>query len=252
MMIFSIKNPSGVTTSLIPSADFTVTRIDGLTPPQVNINTTQSASLDGSVFNSAAARDRNIVINMAVHSPAEENRLKLYAAAPIKKLCTFYAKTAARDVKILGYIEACEVNIFDQIETAQISAICPDPWFSSVTDETVNISDSFTDFTNAGDIPCGAEFELTVGADELGVVVENGEYNFFEINYNFLAGDKILLNTKRGIKSVILRRGTTFTNLLNYVNSGSTWLQIGGGANRIKTSENVTGVVTYTPLFSGV
>ena len=252
MLQFAIKNFNNEIKSFIPSSDFTVTSIDGLTPPKANINTTSGAFMDGSIFNSAAAKNRNIVVNLAVESPAEANRLKLYKAAPIKQPCTVYINTASRSVSILGYVEACEVESFSLKTMAQISIICPSPWFVGTAAQTVNISATAASFTNAGDIPAGAEFTLTAAADAPLVSVENGLGQFFEVDYTFLSGDVVTINTSRGLKNVILKRGSTYTNLINYVAAGSTWLQIDGGSNSLKTNANISGTAVFLPLYSGV
>ena len=251
MLKLSIRNYNGTTTSILPSPYFTVTSVSGLTPPKANINVTSAAFMDGSIFNSAAAKDRNIVINFVVESPAEANRLKLYAAAPIKQPCTVNIQTGSRNVSILGYVETVEVNPFAQKETAQISIICPNPWFVGAA-QTKNISSNSDSFENLGDIASGAEFTLTVGAAMNSLTLEDASYAFFEVDYAFQLNDIVTINTGRGLKSVILNRGTSYVNLINYVAAGSTWLQISGGLNRIDTSANVTGTVEFSPLFSGV
>jgi hypothetical protein len=251
MYKLAIKNPAGVITDLVPSSRFTVTSVSGLTPPKANINLTSGAFMDGSVFNSAAAKNRNIVINMAVESPAEANRLKLYEAAPIKKPCTVYITTGSRAVSILGYVEACEVEPFKLKTMAQLSIICPAPWFVG-TAQTVNLSATAAGFTNAGDIPSGADFTLNIGANISAAGVENQNGDYFEVNYSFLSGDVVTITTERGAKTVILKRGNTYTNLINYIATGSTWLQIDGGANSLKTDANITGTAVFSPLFSGV
>ena len=106
-----------------------VKSISGLTPPPTTINTTVSGIHDGSYYNSSRIQQRNIVITLGLRGDIEANRQHLYSIFPLKKECTVYYQNQNRNLKINGFIETLEADIFVQQEDVQISIICPNPYF---------------------------------------------------------------------------------------------------------------------------
>ncbi len=112
---------------------FVITSIEGLGPVKSNINTTDLASNDGALYNSARLETRNIVFDIVFleHSTIEETRQLTYKYFPIKKPVTLVFKVDNREAMTLGYVESNEPTIFSEREGCQISIICPDPYFYS-------------------------------------------------------------------------------------------------------------------------
>lgn len=128
---------------------FLVKSITGLGPVKANVNTTEVATNDGSMFNSARLSQRNIVIQLAfVHSiygeDIEEIRQKSYKYFPIKKNVELIIETDNRYVRTIGYIESNEPDIFSKQEGTQISIICPDPYFYSASEDGNNVTDFYS------------------------------------------------------------------------------------------------------------
>lgn len=128
---------------------FLVKSITGLGPVKANVNTTEVATNDGSMFNSARLSQRNIVIQLAfVHSiygeDIEEIRQKSYKYFPIKKNVELVIETDNRYVRTTGYIESNEPDIFSKQEGTQISIICPDPYFYSASEDGNNVTDFYS------------------------------------------------------------------------------------------------------------
>lgn len=112
---------------------FVIASIEGLGPVKSNINTTDLASNDGALYNSARLETRNIVFDIVFleHSTIEETRQLTYKYFPIKKPVTLVFKVDNREAMTLGYVESNEPTIFSEREGCQISIICPDPYFYS-------------------------------------------------------------------------------------------------------------------------
>ena len=114
-----------------------VKSIEGLGPGKANINTTDIATDDGSIFNSARSEQRNIVMTLGfmqvpgITETIEDARQLTYKYFPKKKPLQFYILTDNRELEIYGYTESNEPDIFSKDETTQISIICPDPLFYS-------------------------------------------------------------------------------------------------------------------------
>lgn len=128
---------------------FLIKSITGLGPVKANVNTTEVATNDGSMFNSARLSQRNIVIQMVfVNSiygeDIEEIRQKSYKYFPIKKNVELVIETDNRYVRTTGYIESNEPDIFSKQEGTQISIICPDPYLYSASEDGDNVTDFYS------------------------------------------------------------------------------------------------------------
>lgn len=125
--------------------------IDGLGPVECDLNTIEySSMIDGSMFNSAKANERNIVMSLQFIDyvkSIEEVRHDTYQYFPLKKQLRFVVETDFRICEIYGYVESNIPSIFDKAEGCQISIICPRPWFYDATrvNEIIlkNVADGF-------------------------------------------------------------------------------------------------------------
>ena len=168
-----------------------------------------------------------------------------------------YYKDDFRDVYIEGYVKTLEVPRFVQKEVAQISILCPDPYFKDIKTIVQSISKIIKKFTFPFSInedepiafstidlekitnvinDSESETGLIIDVLFMGTVnkleirnVDTGE-NFI-IDYEFQKNDKLVINCNRGSKSVILTKDAIEYNLISYVRSGSTFFQLGIGDN---------------------
>lgn len=119
-----------------------VTNIEGLAPMPGTINMDDNAGGDGSIFNSARAQNRNIVITMKpfeddmydfdgrlIPGSMEACRRKIYLIFPLKKKVRLHFETDTRKYYIDGYVETINADYFGDMEGAQVSILCPDPYF---------------------------------------------------------------------------------------------------------------------------
>lgn len=118
---------------------FLITSVTGLTFPRSEIKTSNYSNFDGSSLGGVRVEERNIVMTVVFYRDNIENldieqlRWKLYRYFQPKRELTLYAINETGSFKINGYVETNEINIFSSDEQAQISILCPDPYF--VTDE---------------------------------------------------------------------------------------------------------------------
>ena len=119
---------------------FIVYSVTGLGPGGANINTTEVATNDGSLFNSSRLPSRNIVIGLKYlwKSSVEDVRQLSYKHFPIKKKLTLLIETENRKAEIDGYVESNDPSIFSKDEGSDISIICPNPFFYSAGEKGNN------------------------------------------------------------------------------------------------------------------
>lgn len=258
MFVAQIENTKNEILRLTQSeSDFQVVSILGLNPPKAQINSSRIAGLDGSKFNSAKLEERNIVITLKLNGDIERNRLRLYTYFNTKEWCKFYYKNGSRNVYIEGYVETTEVDLFSQQELMQISIICPYPYFKAVDLIIDDISKVLANFTFPFSINVShpipfstletervtnvyndseSETGLIIDIDVLGsinnIVIRNViTGDDFAVTYPFIENDKITINTNKGQKSIILKRGVSETNIFASIGKDSKFFQLSTGDN---------------------
>lgn len=252
---------------------FLIYNIEGLGPGKANINTTEISTADGSKFNSARLSQRNIVISMmfsdtVYHETIEQIRHKTYKYFPLKKEVELIFETEERYVKIKGITESNEPTIFSSKEAAQISIICPDPFFYSVGANNVTpfytveplfhfpfsnesmekvtefgrihfVTEGIVEYEGDTDIGIliyihvlGSASNITITKTETREVMKIDTDKIEDITGEPLqAKDDIIINTMQGQKSIVLvREGTTY-NILNCLDKNTDWFTLSKGDN---------------------
>lgn len=255
---------------------FLIKSVTGLGPVKANVNTTEVVTNDGSMFNSARLSQRNIVFQLAFVDTVygetiEDIRQKSYKYFPAKKSVEIVIETDNRYVKIKGYVEFNEPDIFSSQEGTQISIICPDPYFYSAGEDGNNVTDFYTidpmfefPFSNEsltdpllifGEIQIKTEGVITYyGDSEIGVVIyihaigpatniniyntETREVMMINTTKlekltgkGLVASDDIVINTTKGEKSITLIREGASYNILNCLDKNTDWFTLSKGDN---------------------
>lgn len=286
MYTAKIENASGdVLTLTGKETEFQVVSITGLNQPPAQLNLTDIAGMDGAKFNSSKLNTRNLVLLVKINGDVEANRQNLYSFCRTKEACVFYFKNERRDVSIRGYVETVECDLFSNAEVAQISIICPYPYFRSVEEIVADASDTLPAFTfpfaidydkpvpvsvlepdrvtnvvNDSEVVMGVLIEVQFEASVNTLIIQNtvtGEH--IRLDYGFLAGDRVYVNTQKGQKSVTLVRHGASTNIFSALKSGSTFFQLAVGNNTFQYSADngannsfVRIMFNYAKEFQGV
>lgn len=283
MLHLTIENKYGEKLALSKSPDYNLIKVTGLTPAPATINYSKLATKDGGIFNSSKVEPRNIVLYIQPTANVENSRVNIYKYIKSKQYIKLYVKNGLRNVWIEGYVESIEGDLYENPQVLQVSILCVDPYFkalefndyslSNVTPvfefpftiengETVSMSElsiaTETNIHNAGDDETGVEIQLKV----LGLALEPTIYNtttneHFTIEYELYAGDVVILNTKRGEKSLTLIREGVEINIINHMARGSKWFNLISGDNvftynAIHAPENIQVFVNVQALYEGV
>lgn len=249
---------------------FAITNIEGLGPSKSNILTTEVATNDGAIFNSARSEVRNIVITFDFRfaKDVEEARHESYKYFPNKKKLKLVIETDKRTCETYGYVEDNDPSIFSQYETTQISIICTDPYLYSLEKNITVFSgvESIFEFPFSNESLSGNLLEISAlrvdthqtvyyeGDSEIGILISIhaiGEAKNVTI-YNtgtrevmkldsakiealtgsgIVAGDEIEISTVKGNKYIKLIRDGLETNILNCLDKKTSWFQISKGDN---------------------
>lgn len=107
-----------------------VTGASGLGPADGTINTVNFATSDGALFNSSRIKSRDIELNLKfLGSDIEAVRHRLLRYFRIKHPITLDFITDYRHTYITGHVEKNEIDIFSNSEGADITIVCPNPFF---------------------------------------------------------------------------------------------------------------------------
>ena len=250
---------------------FIVETMGGLGAGKATINTTEVATNDGSLYNSARVSSRNITLGLRfLENPSVEDiRQKSYKYFPLKKPVTLRIETDNRLSEIEGYVESNDPDIFSKEEGTDISIICPFPFFHSALGNQVTVFSGIEPmfefpFSNEslkeklllmGEIRKKAENVIVYEGDvETGITItihamgEASNITIYNVSTResmsidtvklasmtgsgIVAGDDIIICTVRGQKSVTLVREGDEFNILNCLNKNADWFQLSKGNN---------------------
>lgn len=257
MFTLKIENQKGEILDLTNDVNYDVIQIEGLNPPATALNFTSLVNLDGSQYNSGRLDNRNIVITVVFRRTIEKSRINLYRYFPVKRQIRLFFENDSRNVYIDGYVETFECDLFELGQKAQISIICPSPYFRdsdttiiefanlinlfefpfSIDSEGIPFSElilTTTTYENTGDIDIGMIITLqALDTASNPVIFNRTTAKHFGLDYTLQEGDVITIDTISGEKFVRLNRNGVTTNIINSIQQGSEWLQLVSGTNEL-------------------
>lgn len=249
---------------------FAILSIEGLGPSKATINSTEVSTMDGAIFNSSRVVARNIVFDLRfLFKPTIEHIRQLsYKYFPVKRAIRMIFETDNRICETTGWVESNEPTIFSREEGCQISVICPDPYFYSLSKDSTIFSgiepalefpfsnESLTEplietglvkhyihrnVFYEGDVDIGVTIKIQANGLASGITIYHVSKNqVMKINTDaiepitgssFGLGDTIIISTVRGEKSVQLLRNGLYTNILNALDRYSDWFSLSKGDN---------------------
>lgn len=282
MYSLKVENDKGNVLELTNNNKYNVYNIIGLNPHQATVNTSVNSTTDGSSINSVRLDNRNIVIYTTIEGEVDVNRINLYKYFPLKKTVKIYFKNDIRDVYIEGVVELIECNLFSNKQIAQISIICPKPYFKDVKNLIAMFGDVSSLFKfpfsisktgveisavtinqrkkiiNVGDVETGVIIKLfSRGTVVNPVIYDVLKRTSLKLKFTMQASDTIVINTNIGEKSIELIRSGVTTNVMGYMDQDSNWFTLEAGDNIFTydaDSGNSNLQITFTTpiLYSGV
>lgn len=284
MFTLEVENEYGIKLKLSQNeSNFQILKIDGLSPPKANIYTNVVANMHGELYKHSKIQMRNIVIQIKLKGNIEKNRIGLYDFFSPSKWCRLHYKNKTRTVFIDGYVENVEDDLFSSSQVMQISILCPEPFFKEENEIIIDISKQYAAFEFPFEIDSsGIEFS-TIDTDRSTIVVNYGDvesgmiielstvqgtinnpviYNYqtaeqLRINDSINEGEKIIINTNKGKKSLTKIVDGVERNIINKFDIKTTWLQLRRGANYFtysadNQSENLKVEIKQNTLYLGV
>ena len=121
-------------------------------------------------------------------------------------------------------------------------------------------SDGAIDVYNGSESETGAIIEIEFDADASTIEIKNTTTgDDLKLAYAFQTGDKVIVNTNKGMKSITLIRAGVLSNIFSSLQQGSTFFQLVIGNNHfeylvdgIPNTEDVSIIFRYYNLYRGV
>lgn len=266
MRSITCTNKSGISCTFGEGgfSPFLLADADGLYSKIINVNTSSTTGVDGSVYHSASLKQRNIVLTLKDIGNYVENRAFLNALFEEKTFGELLIRDETEERKIDYIVEKVTSDGSNAYRTHQVSLICPDPYFYDLYDTSFTMSSFMPSFSfkhafmatkeefgyrqkekikviqNEQSIDgTGMTIQITANGSVKNPVVtkiETGEHITIGTDakpLNLVAGDVVTVTTDNGNKKAVLTHdGVTFS-INQYLSEDSTFLQLSRGANSI-------------------
>lgn len=256
MIRFDAIRLSGLTNIELPifgvkvSDPYLVTSVDGLGPPELEVLLAETHT-PGGIYINRRAQGREIVIrcglnpNYKLGQAVMDLRYLLYGLLspgvdPHDQSISIILLNA--NVPVLqtnGYVKRIEIVPFAKKPETQITIACLGPYLNAPEQsymENIPEESSWT-LTNVGLAPTGISFEIEIVKPISNFSIEVSGGNKMVFVTEFLAGDRLVVNTSESDRFVGLKRNGTYIRYLELLTPESEWIMLHGGEHTILTSD---------------
>lgn len=247
-----------------------------------NIYISKGAGQDGVTVTGDSLDVRNIVVQGSVRGDKEKNRLLLLGILnPKLKSKLIYVNNGVEKY-IDCKVEKAPTITKERLPKFLVSFFCANPYWQDMAEAKAEIALWVGDFSfplemfetgidvghresslivntfNSGEVTCGMRVEFKALATLTNPSILNvNTQEFIKINKTMVAGETLTVTTYFGNKKVESALNGVTTNAFNYIDLGSTFLQLDIGDNLFRYNsdtgiDNLTVSIYYTPQYLGV
>ena len=266
MRSITCTNKSGISCTFGEGgfSPFLLAAADGLYSKIMNVNTSSTTGVDGSVYHSSSLKQRNIVLSLKDIGNYAENRDFLNMLFEEKTFGELLFRDEDEERKIDYIVEKVTSDGSKSYRTHQVSLICPDPYFYDLYATSFTMSSFMPSFSFRHAFTAAKEelgyrqkekikvINNDLSVDGTGLTIKiscNGSVKNPSITrvedhahiyigttakpLNLVAGDVVTVTTESGNKKVTLTHDGTVSSINQYLSEDSTFLQLSRGANSI-------------------
>lgn len=286
MARFDFVSERGDELSLSANDDFHLTHIDGQTSASASVSSSVIGGVDGDTVNNMQADFRPLIFDLRIKSgvDVEEAKRRILRVIKLKQNGTILWEQNNRTVAITGKVERIEMPRWAKGIVMQVEMHCEQSFWEDIEAVVEQISEAiglhyFTDdstdmlfftedgialgeydatrskhFYNDGDVSVGLEIEILALSTVTNPIIYNEKNDFFGVGYGkedkkvvLNSGDKIVITTHRGKKSVTLNGVSIFDK----IKPNSSWMQLETGDNRfaINSDDEALDNMTFSLIF---
>lgn len=251
---------------------FDIVEAENLTGIENEIFTVTNPYMDGDHKNNILTEYRSITLDLRVKNYVDVEEAKRHVMRTVKAKQTGRLRLVQgnRETEITGTVEGIRMPRFSNEVIMQISLHCSEPYWEDMDSIVVGISrilnahhfkitfpqpiplgvydtNMTKTYTNEGDAECGMEITIIALGEVKNPVIYKDDGTFIGVDVSMVGGDNIVINTKRGQKSITMNG----SNIFSKIRKGSTFLQMDVGDNEftIDSEEGTEGNMYFTLAF---
>jgi hypothetical protein len=237
--------------------------VDGLGPPEIEVRIGDTLNAGG-VYQGRRAQNRQIVALIGLNPDYSAGQVPADLRTSLYGMLSPSADDAItvqivddEDVvaSTTGYVSKIEINPFSDKPEVQMTIDCDKQYFEAPGQLFLSPDSKPSPvIDNVGTAPTGLHMELQFTADVTNWTITHISGRKMEINYAFLTGDLLEIDTRPGQRGIWVTRVGVRTNIIWALSSDSIWHMLHGGANNFATSSSSFdwGDVYYLPQFWGI
>ena len=237
---------------------FILTHADGLTDVSSNVSTSTTPYMDGDTVNNVRSVPRGIVLDLRIKQGVVVEEAKRFILQTIKPKQSGKLQLTQIDrmTEIAGVVENVTMPRFTDTAIMQVTLYCSEPYWSDVSFMEVELArvldlhcfpidtnglafplegvpfgefeiNNTRTYTNDGDADCGMIITIVANAEAINPTLYKSDGSYIGINDTLVTGDKVIINTNRGNKT-ITKNGIS---IFDKIKKGSTFLQMETGDN---------------------
>lgn len=245
---------------------FEITDFDGFTQGDVSMSVSNLADTDGDVINAQSVNPRDVTLTLHFRDTVQPEQAKRYLLRyfKLKKEVVIELNYQERISRLTGTVQSIEIPRFELGVRAQIDIHCSNPFWEDINAVVMEISnvvamhhwpihptelepiimgtvtDAYqTTIVNDGDVAVGMVITITADREVSNprIMIDRTTL-FFEVTVDMEQNDELVIDTRKGQKSVRLNGENVISKLV----AGSTWLQLDIGSNTIVCTNSLGGV----------
>jgi hypothetical protein len=251
-----------------------IEEIEGLDPVKATMASSDFAGKDGAQYQSSWRETRNITLKLVFDPDDDETvqdvRLRVYDIfEPTEEVELRFFMEGGLTVNILARVETCAAPMWGEEPGADISLLCFDPDFVSVTTQTqagatVLPTAPTTErmlLNYKGSVPVGVVFEIqpnrSVAEFTIYHTLPNGQVQTMEFSGEpLVAADVVYINTIEGQKGATLFRSAAEKSVLYAIPPQAAWFNLKKGDNYFRVEaaggSPVWYAITWTARYGGL
>ena len=244
------------------NAPFFLESVDGVMQVNNKVTTSENTTVDGSTYQGSTTKQRNILITAHISRRHVYYRNTLYKCFKPKSAGQLTYKEED-EVRLIDYVvESVDIDDSGVVRNATISLICPEPFFKDEEDTVVTMAgwqnlfqfpheflpekeafgERVAEIIKEIDNDSAAEhIGIEIIIEAMGAVTNPAIYHTEQQEYikigtdnnplSIFRGEKIRITTGTNEKAVYLIQGSTETEINEYLDEGSDFIQLVHGKN---------------------
>lgn len=237
--------------------------VEGLGPPEIQVSLSNTLNAGG-FYQGRRALNKQLVAliglnpNHALGQTSADLRTDLYgllSPASDDSITVQFVDDEDVVAYIVGYVAKMEINPFTDTPEVQVTTDCDSPYFKAPEELFIEpASKTDPEIENVGTAPAGFHMEVLFTAPESGWSLTHISGRKMEIDYEFLSGDLLTIDTRPGSREISVVRSSVKSNIIYALTEDSVWFMLHGGVNIFSTSSSAFdwGDVFFQPQFWGI